>query len=306
MSMKSIKLVRTLREGVRNFYRDKWLTIATVVIMSLALYLVGIAVFLGFGVLQVIDTVESRVNVSMYFDFTVSEAKILEIKEDLENRSIEQIQSVSYISRDQALNDFLVREGESEEIKEALNMIGDNPLPASLVIVAFDTIDYDKINTFLYQEYGEYILETNHEQNKAVIDEIHSVIVFVRNSGIVLGVLFAIIAVLVTLNTIRMSLYAHRNEFEIMRLVGASNIYVKLPTLVEGLLYGLASGIISSIFLIISVLISDPLAKKLIENIDISAFYAQSILIVVCVMILLGMILGFCSSYIGVRRYLER
>ena len=304
--MKSIKLARALREGVKNFYRDKWLTLATVVIMSLALYLVGIAVFLGFGVLHVIDTVENRVNVSMYFDFTVDEKKILEIKDDLEQKSIEQIQSVTYISRDQALQDFLEREGESEEIKEALDMIGDNPLPASLVIVAHNTDDYEKIDTFLYQEYEEYIMSTNLDRNKKVIDEIHGFITFVHNSGMVLGFMFAVIAVLVTLNTIRMSLYAHRKEFEIMRLVGASNLYVKLPTLVEGFLYGLSSGIISSIFLIITVFAFEPFAKKIIENIDISIFYGQTMLIVVGIVIILGVTLGFVSSYIAVRRYLER
>ncbi|PID51996.1 MAG: hypothetical protein CR972_04345 [Candidatus Moraniibacteriota bacterium] len=304
--MKSIKLARALREGVRNFYRDKWLTLATVVIMSLSLYLVGVAVFLGFGVLHVIDTVQDRVNVSMYFDFTVNEEKILEIKNDLEKRSIEQIQSVTYISKDQALEDFLAREGESEEIKEALDMIGNNPLPASLVIVAHDISDYENINTFLYQEYEEYIMSTNLDRNKAVIDEIYDSITFVCNTGVVLGVMFGVIAVLVTLNTIRMSLYAHRKEFEIMRLVGASNLYVKLPTLVEGILYGCASGVISAIFLILTIYISDPFAKKIIENIDISAFYGQTMLVVVGVVIVLGMILGFVSSYIGVRRYLER
>lgn len=304
--MKSIKLARVLREGAQNFYRDKWLTLATVVIMSLALYLVGIAVFLGFGVLHVIESVESRINISMYFDFTVEEGKILEIKEDIESKSIEQIQSVTYISQEQALQDFLAREGESEEIQEALDMIGENPLPASLVIVAHDTADYDKINTFLYQEYEEYIMDTNLDKNKAVIDEVQGFVRFVRNGGIALGVIFAIIAVLVTLNTVRMSLYAHRKEFEIMRLVGASNLYVKVPTLVEGMLYGLASGVISSIFLIITIFALDPFAKQIIETVDISAFYGKSMLGVVAVVILLGITLGFISSYIGVRRYLER
>lgn len=304
--MKSIKLARALREGVRNFYRDKWLTLATVVIMSLSLYLVGISVFLGVGVLHVIESVENRVNISMYFDFTVGEEKILEIKEELEKRSIDEIQSITYISREQALEEFLLREGESQEIKDALDMIGENPLPASLVIVARDTADYESINAFLYQEYEEYIMNTNHEENKAVIDEIHGFITFVRNSGIALGVLFAIIAVLVTLNTIRMSLYDHRKEFEIMRLVGASNLYVKLPTLAEGMLYGLASSIISSFFLVITIYIFDPFAKKIIDNVDISSFYGQSMLVVVGVMIILGVTLGFVSSYIGVRRYMER
>jgi len=304
--MKTIKLARVLREGWQNFYRDKWLTLATVVIMSLSLYLIGTAIFLGFGVLHVIDSVESRINVSMYFDFTVEESKILEIKKELEEKSIEQIQSVLYISRDQALDDFMSREGDSQEIKDAIDMIGENPLPASLVIVAYDTTDYDSINQYLTQEYGDYIMNTNLEKNKSVIDELHNFITFVRNGGVVLGIIFAIIAILVTLNTVRMSLYAHRKEFEVMRLVGASNLYIKIPTLVEGVLYGFASAIVALIFLIGTIYVVSPFAKNIIENANIAQFYSNNILEVVLLIIILGISLGFVSSYIAVYKYLEK
>ncbi|MEA3323208.1 MAG: permease-like cell division protein FtsX [Patescibacteria group bacterium] len=304
--MKTIKLARVIREGAQNFWRDKWLTLATVVIMSLSLYLIGIAIFLGFGVLQVIDSVESRINVSMYFDFTVEENKILEIKKELEEKSIEQIESVTYISREQALSEFMEREKDSKEIQEALDMIGENPLPASLIIVANNTADYDSINAYLYQEYDEYIMNTNLDKNKDVIGELQNFIVFVRNGGILLGVLFGIIAVMVTLNTIRMSLYAHRKEFEIMRLVGASNLYIKMPTLIEGVLYGFASAVVTSIFLVITVYAADPFARNIIENVNIAEFYSKNMFEVIMVVILLGVTLGFVSSYIAVHKYLEK
>lgn len=304
--MKTIKLERVFREGFKNFYRDKWLTLATVVIMSLALYLIGVAVFLGFGVLHMIDSVENRVNISMYFDFTVSEERILEIKKAIEERSIQQVQSVTYVSRDQALQDFLAREGESEEIKEALDMIGENPLPASLVIIAHDAMAYDAINTYLYQEYADDILDTSFDRNRAVIEDIQKLIIFARNSGIVLGVIFAVIAILVTLNTVRMSLYTHRKEFEIMRLVGASNLYVKMPTLIEGVLYGFVSAVMAVIFLLVTVYSLDPFAQKIVASIDISAIFGSRMLTVIVSMIALGIFLGWISSYIGIRRYMEK
>ncbi len=304
--MKTIKLARVMREGWQNFYRDKWLTLATVVIMSLSLYLIGVAVFLGFGVLHIIDTVESRINVSMYFDFTVEEDKILEIKKELEEKSLEEVQSVTYISRDQALSDFMEQEGDSKEIKEALDMIGENPLPASLIIVAYDTVDYKKIDQYLHQEYSDYIMNTNLAKNKGVIDELHNFITFIRNGGIILGIIFAIIAILVTLNTVRMSLYAHRKEFEVMRLVGASNLYIKIPTLVEGTLYGLASAIVALVFLIGTIYVVNPFANKIIENANIAQFYSTNILEVAIIIIILGVILGFVSSYIAVNKYLEK
>lgn len=242
----------------------------------------------------------------MYFDFTVEEEKIFEIKKELEEKSLEEVQTITYISRDQALNDFMEREKDSEEIKEALDMIGENPLPASLVIEAHNTMDYEKIDAYLYQEYGDYIMNTNLEKNKAVIGELQNFIVFVRNGGIMLGTLFAIIAVLVTLNTVRMNLYVHRKEFEIMRLVGASNLYIKMPTLVEGVLYGLASAIVASIFLVITIYVSDPFARKIIENANIAEFYSKNMFEIVTAIIILGVTLGFVSSYIAMHKYLEK
>lgn len=304
--MKTIKLARVLREGWQNFYRDKWLTLATVVIMSLALYLIGIAVFLGFGVLHIIDSVENRINVSVYFDFTVEEEKILEIKNELESKPIEEVQSITYISKEQALEDFMEQEGESEIIKEALDMLEENPLPASLVITAYDTADYDKINEYLKQEYGDYIMDTSLDKNREVIDELENFILFIRNGGILLGVIFGIIAILVTLNTIRMSLYAHRKEFEVMRLVGASNLYIKIPIVVEGVLYGLTSAIVTSIFLVLTIYAVSPFAKNIIPDLNLAEFYSKNILSVVVVIVLLGVTLGFVSSFIAVRKYLEK
>ena len=81
--MKSLKLFRTFNEGVQNFRRDKWLTAVTVMVMSLALYLMGVFFFSGFGILSVMKSIENRINISMNFDFDVSEEEILNIKEKI-------------------------------------------------------------------------------------------------------------------------------------------------------------------------------------------------------------------------------
>ncbi|PID51625.1 MAG: hypothetical protein CR954_00825 [Candidatus Moraniibacteriota bacterium] len=248
---------------------------------------------------------ESRVNISMYFNFTVEEDRILKIQKEIENKDIQEIESIRYISRKQALDDFVKREGDNEEIKEALEMLEGNPMPASLVITAHDIADYEKINTYLHQEYGKDILETNHDRNKGFLTKIYDMIVYARNVCIVLGILFVLIAVLVTLNTIRMSLYAHRKEFEIMRLVGASNLYVKLPTLVEGILYGFVSALCTSAVLVSMFFAVMPFIKKLVRDIDTSSFYGQ-LGVVVALVICVGVFLGYISSAISIRRYLER
>lgn len=304
--MKTIKLERVLREGVRNFYRDKWLTLATVVIMSLALYLIGIGLLLGYGVMRAIDTVEERINVSVYFDLTVPAEKIESIKKDVEEKRIQQIASIRYVSREQAMQDFLAREGDVKEIQEALAIANENPLPASLVITAHDAASYEDINTYMHQEYGDLIMNTSFDRNRKTVQDIQKVIVFVRNIGFAVGVIFVVIAVLVTLNTVRMSLYAHRKEFEVMRLVGASNLYVKVPTIVEGVLYGAVSALVAIAALVATVYGIDPFVQRIVTGVDLSAIYGSDLMVMMGVIFVLGVVLGFVSSAIGIRRYLER
>lgn len=304
--MKTVKLVRVVRAGARDFYRDKWLTMATVIVMALALYLIGVGLLLGYGVLRAIDAVEDRINISVYFNLTVPEEDILRMKDEVEGKRITQIASVRYVSREQAMEDFMAREGNNDEIREALEIAKENPLPASLVIIARDATAYADINTYMHQEYGEYIMDTSFDRNKAIVSDVQNIIVFVRNMGFGLGGIFMIIAVLVTLNTVRMSLYAHRAEFDVMRLVGASNLYMRVPTLVEGVLYGVSSAFLAIAALVATVYIVDPVAQRMVSSVDLSAIYGRMLFVMAVSVVFLGIFLGFLSSAIGVRRYLEK
>lgn len=302
---KSIKLVRTVREGFTNFYRDKWLTIATVTVMSLTLYLIGTTIFMWVGVTQTIRVIEQRVNISIYFDFDVPEDEIFAIKSRLEKEKPKEIESIQYISRDDALANFKAQESGNADIQEALSLIETNPLPAALVIVAQDFDQYEKINSFFKSEYPQSILDTNYERNSETINDVKNRMLLVRNATLLLSAIFMIIAILVTFNTVRMNIYAHRKEFEVMRLVGASNTYVKMPVLTEGILYALTSAIIAVGALIFTVYIIDPFAQKALPDVRIFEFYSTSIGSMIAGILFVGLTLGWVSSYIAIRRYLK-
>lgn len=302
--MKSLKLFRTFNEGVQNFRRDKWLTVVTVMVMSLALYLMGVFFFSGFGILSVMKSIEDRINISMNFDFDVSEGEILNIKKKIEE--IEEVKSVTYISKDDALKDFNEKNQDNKDMMKALDLIGDNPFTASLVITAKNADYYDDFDEYLKREYKDELMSSTYDKNKDTIGELHRFIVFIRNVSLGLGAVLIIISVLLNLNTIRMSLYANRKEFEIMRLVGASNLYVKLPTIFEGLLYGLTSALITIVALIITVYSSDHFIRRMLPDVRIAEFYTKHIIEICLIIIVLGIALGAISSYIGIRRYLEK
>lgn len=303
---KSIKFVRVLREGWLSFYRDKWLTVATVSIMTLTLFLIGITIFLWIGVKKTVKEVEKQINISIYFDFDVEEGRIKAIKTRLENKELQEIKSITYISKEKALEQFKKEEKDDENMKKALEIVGENPFPASLMITASDTSYYNKIDSFFEQEYGDLVLSSNYKKNKNVITDIKNRIVFLRKATFFLSIVFFMVAILVTFNAVSMSIYTHRKEFEIMRLVGASNLYVKMPVIVEGVLYGLTSSFVAVILLIVTIYSVDPFAQRTLENVQIFDFYKGSIFIMTLFIIVISIILGSVSSYIAIRKYLER
>ncbi len=304
--MKTLKFARAIKEGFLNFYRDKWLTLATISVMALTLFLIGVTVFLGLAVHQTIANIEKRINISIYFNFDVPEDDIIAIQKSLEEKNLSEIQKIEFVSRAQALEQFKTYSDNDPDILDALDVVGENPLPDALVITAADTSNYESINTFFEEEYSALISNTSYRKNKGTISQVRDRMIFVRNATSFLSILFILIAGLVTFNTVRMSIYAHRKEFEVMRLVGASNTYVKIPVIFEGILYGLASAICAVIVLIVLVYLVDPFAKGILEDANISGLYGSQALTVVLSMVAGGFVLGMGSSYIAIRRYLER
>lgn len=304
--MKTLKLIRALREGFVSFYRDKWLTLATISVMILTLFLIGVTVFLSLGVQGTIEKLEKRINISIYFNFEVPESQILEIKKSIEDGGFSEIEEIEFVSRAEALKRFKEYAGDDPDIDKALEVVGENPLPDALIITANDPDNYESINKFFEQEYSDLISSTSFQKNKGTISQVRDRMVFVRNATSFLSVLFIIIAGLVTFNTVRMSIYAHRKEFEVMRLVGASNTYVKIPVICEGILYGFVSAVFATIALLIAVYLVNPFAQKLLSAVNITDLYFTQAIVVIATIMIAGVVLGAVSSYIAIRRYLER
>ncbi len=303
---KSIKFVRVLREGWLSFYRDKWLTFATISVMTLTLFLIGATFFLWIGVQKTVDEVEKQINISIYFDFDVKEDKIKSIKYHLENKKIKEIKKISYVSKEEALKQFKEEEKDDENMTKALEIVGENPFPASLEIIATDSSYYEKIDSFFEQEYGDIVLSSNYKKNKNVISDIRNRIAFLQKTTFFLSIIFFLIAILVTFNTVSINIYSHKREFEIMRLVGASNLYVKMPVVTEGVLYGLVSSVTAITLLIVTVYVIDPFAQKTLENAQVFDFYKGSMFMMAFIVITAGILLGAFSSYIAIRKYLEK
>ena len=302
--MKSNKLKRTFKEGLDNFYRNGWLTFATVGVLAISLYIISMTAMLGATADIVLKNIQDKINISVYFNPDVAESTILDIKSKLVG--FEEIKSIDYVSKDQALEQFKKFGDGNPSISQALDEIGDNPLLSALVIRTKNINQYDLVaKSISSSSFAEDISRIDFEENKAAIEKLTSIIKIVEQVGLTLGIVFIIIGVLITFNAIRLTMYSHRHEFQIMRLVGASNIYIRMPFIFEGIFYGVTSAIIVLILLFITSKFLAPLTAGSINGGDIVSFYFHNFFIIFGLLLLSGMGLGTLSGIIAIRRYLK-
>jgi cell division transport system permease protein len=302
--MKSTKLWRTFQEGCRNFKRNGWLTAATVVVLTLSLFVVSLTAILGVTANLILENMQDKINVNVSFNPEVTEEQIMAIKKDLEK--YREVASVEYISREKALEDFMGSGGNDPVITQALQEIGENPLLASLSIKAKDSSQYDTIAKALAQSsFKDDISRINYEKNKKVIERLNGIKVTTKKVGLVLGSLFIGIALLITFNTIRLNMHSRKNEFEIMRLVGASNTYVRMPSVFEGIFYGLSATVVTILLLFATIQFVAPLTQGAIPQGNLMNYYLGHIGRISLMIAALGVGLGALSGYVAVRHYLK-
>ncbi len=301
--MKLLKLGRTFKEGWVIFIRNTWLSIATISVLFLSLFIIGTTLLIGMVSNELIKNIEKNVSISVYFKPDIEENRIDEIKNKIKNDK--NVFSVDYISKEDALNRFSEDNKDDPVIKEALNEIGENPLLPSLMIKTKNQSQYNELVKYIENNFSEEINNINYDKNKDVIDRLVKIVSTVKNTGIVLGSIFILIAILITFNTIRLSLYVRKKEFEIMRLVGASNLYIKAPTIFEGMFYGFFASLLSFIAIAGIAYSGLPLLNGLISRNNIIKFYLDNFLIIGGVVLAIGLFVGIVSSFIAIRKYLK-
>ncbi len=303
--MKTLKLWRTFREGWQNFRRNGWLSFATVSILTLSLFIVGISSLLGLTTHYMLQNMRDKVSINVSFNPDVPEYRMLEIRDEL-SKYKKEISSVEYVSRDAALETFLAENKNNVAVTQAIEEIGENPLLASLVIKAVAPEYYEVIvNQLERSTFQSDISRINYDKNKKIFANLERINQTTQKIGLGLGAAFIFIAVLITFNTIRITIYSHRQEFEIMRLVGASNIYVRMPFVFEGVFYGIAAALATAVALFGAAYFISPLTEGAIPQGNFMGLYISFFLPVFGGILLLGIALGVLSSSIAIRRYLK-
>lgn len=298
------KLSRIIKYGFLNFWREGWLSIATTAIVFLVL--VGFGSFLIFNSMAniFIFDIQDKIDISIYFKSDAPEDEILRTQKFLE--SLSEVKSVEYISRDKALEIFKAQNQENQTVTQAIDELGFNPLSASLNIKARELKDYSTISTYLEKDtFKTYISKVSYTQNINVIDRLNKIKNNVQQGGFLLLLFISLVAALIIFNAIHLAIYSNREELGVMRLVGASNFFIRGPYLVSGSLYGIIAGIFSVLVIMAIVYYLAPYMKDFVPSVNGWEYFKLRFFGFFGYQLIFGIGLGVISSYIAVRKYLK-
>ncbi|MBP9701635.1 MAG: ABC transporter permease [Candidatus Pacebacteria bacterium] len=304
------KIRRVVRSGFVNFWRNGFLSLSSILVLSIALLVFGGLIFFSTLSESFLNVVREKVDINVYFALNANEIDILDLKKTLEK--MPEVSTTEYISREESLKRFKEKHQDNTLILQGLEEVGDNPLPAVLTIKAKDPSQYESITKSLADK--TFIDDINYSRNKVIIDRLSRIIPLVEKTVSVIIMVLVVMAVIVTFNTIRVIIFSSRDEIAVMKLVGASNMYVRGPFVVSGVMYGIASAILAIIILGLFAYYMDALYIRFLHAYpgDISeirhilfSYYVGNFRTIFSVIMGSGIILGAVSSYMAVRRYLN-
>ncbi|KKS26024.1 MAG: Efflux ABC transporter, permease protein [Parcubacteria group bacterium GW2011_GWA2_42_11] len=272
--------------------------------MGLSLMVIGCLMLFNVTIQSITDNLENRVDISVYFNGDVEEAKILAIRQEL--IELEQVKNVDYISQEQALADFQAKHKGNEVLLQSLQEFDQNPLEASLNIKANQASQYESIAEYLSQDrFGSVIDKINYKQNEEIINRLMRLTTNIQRAGWIISLALALLAVLVTFNTVRLTMFNWREEISVMRLVGAANWFIRGPFVVEGVIYGIVSSLGTLLLLFPILFLISPKITNFLPDIDLLYFYQVNFWEFLFLLLGVGILLGSLSSIIAVRRYLK-
>src|SRR3989344_1438788 len=295
---------RVLSSGWLSFRRNGWLSTATVLVMMLPLFVIGGLLLLSVVTNSVLRDLERKIDISVFFKKGTAENQILGVKHDIE--LLGDVLSVSYVSADEALANFRERHRDNPEILASIEELGsENPLPATLNIKAKDPQNFSSIAEFLKGKNYPAVEKVNYFENQKVIERLSAIVRGLRSVGIAIVLVLGFVAVLVAFNTVRIAIYTSREEINIMKLVGATNWYIRGPFMIEGILHGGIAATITALAFLPLVWFASGKLLVFLPGVNLSSYFRENFVEFSLILFAIGIILGVGSSLLAIRRYLK-
>jgi len=308
--MSFVTIKRIFRAGFLDFWRNAFVSFASILVMTVTLFVVGLTIFAGVMLNFTITELRNKVDVSVYFLTTTPEDRILTLKQALEARP--EVVSVGYLSRDEALAQFRERYKDDQLALQALEELGQNPLEASLMIRAKDISQYEAIAQFAQNQDTQNGTATSIDKisfydakYRVALDRLVSITDSAQRLGLIVIAILILTTIAISFNTLRLAIYSSRDEIQVMRLVGAGQFFIRAPFMVEGVLYGLVSGVITLLLFYPLTWWLGSATASFFGGVNVFTYYLTHFFLFFAIIVGTGVLLGAVASYLAVRRYLK-
>jgi cell division transport system permease protein len=305
-----LSLKRIIKTGFINFWRNGFVSTSSVVVMSITLFVIGSLLFVNEMLDSSLNLLRDKVDINAYFAIDASEESILAVQSTLEQ--LDEVEEVIYTSREEAEVRFRERHKENEIEIQALDELGTNPLLASLSIKAKDPSYYERIAAFLQSDESTVssngvpiVTKVNFNDNKVAIENFQKFIKGIETFGFVVSMVLIAVSIVIIFNTVRMAIYISREEIAVMRLVGASDAYIRGPFVFSGVMVGLISGLITLVSFYPLAIWLGPGTQDFFGNFNLFMYYTQNFGKIFLIIMCSGAFLGALSSFLAVKKYLR-
>ncbi|WP_168123407.1 permease-like cell division protein FtsX [Paenibacillus sp. HB172176] len=304
--MKLSTILRHMREGAKNIIRNGWMSFASMSSIFISLFILGIFVLLAMNVNDMADQIESKVQIRVYMQTDAPDEKVTELQNKI--GSLPEVSKVIYVSKEEGLS--ILRDAMGEENGDWLEGYTNenNPLPVSLTVEVYDpqTVESvaDQIDTINKADGTNPIERVKYGQG--TVETLFKVTNAVRNIGFVVVIGLAVTAMFLISNTIKMTIIARRREIGIMKLVGATNAFIRWPFFIEGALIGIISSVVTAAVVMFCYAQIIDLTKLDLSLMMITLVpLKEASLTSGALIIIIGTLIGIWGSTISVRKYLK-
>jgi cell division transport system permease protein len=301
------KLGRITRFAFQNFWRNIWLSTVTVSIIILSFLSVNFFILGNYFLDAALGSIEDRVNISVYFKQSTPEPDILKFVDEL--KTDPRVKSVAYVSRDMALQELKERDDITGNglIRDSLDELGSNPLSAKTVVKATSVEQYPALLALIDTAYEPIIEKRSFDDRELLIKRIQQWKVTLRQVGTFINIFFALIAALIVYNTIRITIYTRRKEIGVMKLVGATNWFIRAPLLLESAIYSVIAIAVTVLIFYPLLGVVQPYANAYFDGqaLDVLGFYSKNFWQIVGYELLASVALNIFSSSVAIGRYLK-
>lgn len=290
--------LRHVREGFKNVIRNGWMSFAALSAVIVTLAVLGFSLILTFNVAQMSNSVTGQLEFSAFLNVNASEKQGQQVAQEI--RALPGVASVQVISKNEGLQQMKQELG--QELSDVLNAFKENPLPIQIVVKPQDPHQIDRLAKEVSEIPGVAAVRDPHKLAAAIF----RTLAVVRDVGIVFVVGLVVTSMFLISNTIRMTIFHRRREIEIMKLVGATNWFIRWPFIIEGMIIGLVGSVIPVVLLVYGYRSLYVKAKGVFSGLAFPLVQAGQIEVKLAVILIaMGLLIGMWGGVITVRRFLR-